>query len=145
MKFRHQESDLDRSIEKLEQQLRHLRSEQAEQQRGRTLSAAERAEALYELRRARRIFFGPNADLFSEPAWDMLLDLFIAQEKGNDLSVSDTCIGAGVPATTGLRWIGVLETRGLVEKVRDCHDGRRSFVRLTASGAEALRLYLEAC
>lgn len=145
MKFQHHESDLDIRIEQLERQLRHLRSEQAERLRGRTLSAADRAEALYELRRARRIFFGGNADLFSEPAWDMLLDLFIAQEKGNDLSVSDTCIGASVPATTGLRWIALLESRGLVAKVRDCQDGRRSFVRLTPAGSEALRLYLDAC
>lgn len=112
---------------------------------GPPMTAVERAQALYELRRARALFFGSDADLFAEPAWDMLLDLFIARGRGHNLSISDTCVGAEVPPTTGLRWIGLLETRGLVERVRDSHDGRRCFLRLTPSGYETMRLYLEAC
>lgn len=131
--------------ENVDQQLHSLQAEQTARIAGRELSAVERAEALYELRRVRDVFFGTNADLFCEPAWDMLLDIFIAQERGRKLSVSDTCMGSGVPTTTALRWISVLEGRGLIEKIRDSQDARRSFVRLTGPGYDTLRLYLEAC
>jgi hypothetical protein len=141
----HDPSDEVNRIELLERQLRHLRAEHAARAAGRKMTAVERAEALYELRRVREVFFGDNADLFCEPAWDMLLDIFIGQERGRRLSVSDTCMGSGVPTTTALRWISVLEGRGLIEKVRDPHDARRSFVCLTPQGYDTLRLYLEAC
>lgn len=144
MSDRDQNSEKDR-IEDLERQVRYLRAEHAERAAGREMTPVERAEALYELRRAREIFFGSNADLFCEPAWDMLLDIFIAQERDRQLSVSDTCMGSGAPTTTALRWISVLEGRGLIEKVRDTQDARRSFVRLTPQGYDTLRLYLDAC
>lgn len=144
MSDEHDKTEAER-VESLDQQLQSLQAEQTARVAGRELSAVERAEALYELRRVRDVFFGSNADLFCEPAWDMLLDIFIAQERGRKLSVSDTCMGSGVPTTTALRWISVLEGRGLIEKIRDSQDARRSFVRLTGPGYDTLRLYLEAC
>lgn len=138
-------SDRSHLSDRVDHQLTSLQAEQAKQVAGKNLSAVERAETLYELRRVRGMFFGANADLFSEPAWDMLLDIFVARERGVDLSVSDTCLGSGVPTTTALRWIALMESRGLITKVRDSQDGRRHFVRLTPQAYEALRLYLEAC
>lgn len=142
---RRQETDIEDRIAQLEQQLHRLQSEREARNGRPSMTAVERAETLYELRRARNLFFGNNSDLFSEPAWDMLLDIFIAKERGTDLSVSDTCLGSGVPTTTALRWITALEQRGMITKVRDTQDGRRCFVRLTPQAYESLRLYLEAC
>lgn len=72
-----------------------------------------------------------GAPLFRDPAWDMLLELYVAHEQGQDLSVSSLCYASGVPATTALRHIQRLEEHGLIEREGDRHDNRRLFVRPT--------------
>jgi hypothetical protein len=54
-------------------------------------------------RRLRERFFG--AELFADPAWDILLDLKAAGLEGQNVSVSSLCIAAAVPPTTALRWV----------------------------------------
>jgi len=95
---------------------------------------------IYENRRRRVKLFG--ADLFGEPAWDILLDLFVAFGTGKQISVSSACIGAAVPSTTALRWLSVLETRNLIVRENDDSDARRSHVRLSEVGRELMERYL---
>jgi predicted transcriptional regulator len=94
------------------------------------------ARAIYAGRRRRERFLA--ADLFGEPTWDILLDLFIAAGEGRRVPTTSACIGANVPPTTALRWLRILETRGLVEREDDGRDGRRTFVCLTARGTAAM-------
>lgn len=82
--------------------------------------------------------------LFGEPAWDMLLDLYIARASGADLQVSSVCIEAGTPSTTVLRWIARLEREGLVYRTADRGDGRRRYVRLTDEGVLLMNRLLAA-
>lgn len=77
-------------------------------------------------------------DLFADPAWDMLLDLAAARAEQVQVSVSSLCIASGVPQTTALRWIDQLLGAGLVERVDDTIDKRRSFIALSDKGAEAM-------
>lgn len=100
-----------------------------------------RAKALYKLRRARdRVFDGLN--LFADPSWDILLDLFISHMERRKLSTSAACIGASVPPTTALRWLSVLETSKLIEREDDPHDSRRTFVLLTRRAIDLLTIVL---
>lgn len=101
------------------------------------------ARKAYALRRKREAIFG-NPDLFGEPAWDILLDLFIAQGEGKPVSVSSACIGSAAPATTGLRWLGVLADQGLVVRENDPEDHRRVLVRLTQAGRAAMERFFDA-
>jgi len=101
------------------------------------------ARKTYALRRKRAAIFG-NPDLFGEPAWDILLDLFIADGEGKTVSVSSACIGSAAPATTGLRWLGVLADEGLVVREEDQEDNRRVMVRLTPAGHAAIERFFEA-
>lgn len=101
------------------------------------------ARKAYALRRKRAAIFG-NPDLFGEPAWDILLDLFIAQGEGKPVSVSSACIGSAAPATTGLRWLGVLADEGLVVRENDPEDHRRVLVRLTPAGRAAMERFFDA-
>jgi DNA-binding MarR family transcriptional regulator len=94
------------------------------------------AKHLYELRRQRDAAFG--ADLFSEPAWDMLLDLFISHHEGRQLSVSAVCIGARAPSATALRYLAILQEAGLVLRTRDKNDGRRSHIQLSVTGRQRM-------
>ena len=93
-------------------------------------------------RRLRAQFFGN--DLFEDPAWDMLLDLFAAELEGGRVSVSSLCIAAHVAPTTALRWIGRLVEDGLFERRPDLRDKRRAFMALSARGSAAMRGYLAA-
>jgi len=90
------------------------------------------ATRLYALRRQRDQTLGVS--LFSEPAWDILLDLFISDYDDRQLSVSAVCIGARAPSATALRYLSLLQESELVERVRDVTDGRRSHVKLTILG-----------
>lgn len=101
------------------------------------------ARQAYALRRKRAVIFG-NPELFGEPAWDILLDLYIAQAEGKPVSVSSACIGSASPATTGLRWLGVLAEEGLILRENDPEDNRRVLVRLTGKGVAAMETFFDA-
>ena len=85
--------------------------------------------------RLRRIRMKRNdvigVQLFRDPAWDMLLDLFAAHELGQRVSVSALCFASGVPQSTALRTVQRLEERDLLEREGDPEDLRRSWVRAT--------------
>lgn len=101
-------------------------------------------EAIYAGRRLRTAMFGADADLFGEPAWDMLLDAAIMEGKGKRVSVTSACLAAGVPGTTALRYLAALEERNLLAREADPLDSRRKHVRLTAKGKRLLRKYFGA-
>ncbi|MEI9928036.1 MAG: MarR family winged helix-turn-helix transcriptional regulator [Sphingomonas sp.] len=98
------------------------------------------ARSCLRARRARDSLFPPG--LLADPAWDMLLELFVADAEGRWLSVSDACAAARVPQTTGLRWVAQLERLDLVRRRADLHDARRSYVHLTVAARRALAGWL---
>ncbi len=100
------------------------------------------ARARYKARRKRVAFFQAE-ELFGEPAWDILLDLYIAYAEDKPVSVSSACIGSASPPTTGLRWLGVLQSAGLVEREHDPRDQRRVLVRLSQHGIEQMETYFK--
>ena len=75
-------------------------------------AAVDLARHIYQLRRNRDASFA--AELFSEPAWDILLHLFIADAEGRSVSVSSACDGAATPQTTALRKLRQLEEARLI-------------------------------
>jgi len=98
------------------------------------------ARHIYAERRRRASWF--DASLFSEPAWDMLLDLYSSAEEGRRLSISDIGIAACVPPTTSLRWLNQMEKLGLIHRLSDTADRRRVWVDLTDQGRAAMTGYL---
>ena len=93
-------------------------------------------------RRLREQYF--KAELFADPAWDMLLDLFAARLEEQRVAVSSLCIAAAVPATTALRWIKTLTDYGLFVRAADPQDGRRVYIELSDDAAAGLHAYLRA-
>ena len=100
-------------------------------------AVVELARRMYALRRSRDESFG--AGLFSEPAWDLLLHLFVAGAEGRRESVSSACDGTAAPATTALRKLRQLEEGGWILREGDPEDARRSFVRLSPQAVEQMR------
>jgi DNA-binding MarR family transcriptional regulator len=91
--------------------------------------------------RARRSDHFPT-ELFSEPAWDILLALYaaeMAQQRVTALKLAEQVLA---PTTTALRWLKVLEAVGLVDRKPDPLDARRVFLSLTPKGRYAMSSYL---
>jgi len=101
-----------------------------------------RARTLMEQRRARARFL--PAELFHEPAWDMLLALFVAQAERRTINVKTLVSYADAPATTSQRWIDHLHKLGLIERITDVIDRRRIEVQLSEIGEDAIRRFLVA-
>jgi hypothetical protein len=80
----------------------------------RSRAAAIVAKQLLRVRRTRDETFGPDA--FGEPAWDLMLTLYVAKVEGMRLGVSAACDASAAPFTTGLRWIERLTERGLIHR-----------------------------
>jgi DNA-binding MarR family transcriptional regulator len=84
-----------------------------------------------------------EGDLFSDPAWDILLELYALHLDQQRASVSGLYAASGVPPTTALRWIAKLENDGLLVRTGDSVDARRSWIKLTEDGVERMRRFFE--
>jgi DNA-binding MarR family transcriptional regulator len=134
--------DVARKLLRLSEQLKELPAPQGAKPESVTpAKILKYAENLYNLRRQREKFF--DKSLFGEPAWDLLLDLFIQGERGKQVSISSACVGAAVPTTTALRWVTTLMTKGLLCRVTDDTDARRSILKLTREGRQTMIRFLE--
>ena len=84
-----------------------------------------------------------NSDLFADPAWDMLLELYAAELGQRRVSVTSLGLASGVPPTTALRWLTTLVSEGLVQRQNDPLDGRRIYISLTDAGISAMTAYFK--
>lgn len=97
--------------------------------------------ALEQRRRAlRRRLFDPN--LFGEPAWEILLALYITDEVERRLSIAQLTAVTHVPLTTALRWLAHLEDQGLVSRTIAPDDHRMVLIELTDFGRRTMDAYL---
>jgi DNA-binding MarR family transcriptional regulator len=106
---------------------------------GEPVVSLDRLRQVIRARRLRSRFF--DDELFADPAWDMLLDLFQAEAAQHRVPVSSLCIAAAVPPTTALRWIRSMTDAGLLQRRPDPNDGRRVFIELSPRASRAMRNY----
>ena len=104
-------------------------------------SLLQAVKASYRERRRRKEFL--PSDLFGEAAWDILLDLFAARLEQRKISVTSACIGADVPATTALRWLGQLEEIGFIDRTVSETDQRVTWVQLTDACEKIMTSYFQ--
>ena len=94
------------------------------------------AERLYAERRKRDEYFPPS--LFGEPAWDLLLALFIAHDDGRHVSLSEAYDAAKIDPRSGPTLIEKLVAAGLVTRSHN----RGNAILLTDHGMDRLNDYL---
>jgi DNA-binding MarR family transcriptional regulator len=131
--------DLHRLLGKLRDRSPVSETPDAEVPDGEELKLEQRARRLLENRRKRIAIFG--AQMFAEPAWDMLLLLFLSG-RGRRQTQSSLCELSGASRSTAMRWIEFLAGRGLVQREDHPTDKRHNFVSLTEKGRHLLDLYL---
>ena len=100
------------------------------------------ARAIFLSRRQRARHFGSAR--FNEPAWDMMLALFINADEDGGISMSRLADYCEAPLSTALRWIEYLEAAKLVVREQSDTDRRKVFLRLTPKGRSSLSSYFDA-
>lgn len=98
------------------------------------------AQNIVQSRRHRNWEFGER--LFSEPAWDMLLALYVCESSGSAATCADLIRASGEARSTAARWLAHLESELLVQKSRHPLNGRTDFIELSDRGRESLERYL---
>jgi FixJ family two-component response regulator len=83
-----------------------------------------------------------GGEVFGDPAWEMLLDLMLAQLEQRTVAVSSACIASGAPMSTALRLVGRLVETGVLHKIPDPRDRRRHFLAINPRFEQPLRQYL---
>ncbi|MEO7826988.1 MAG: hypothetical protein ABIR60_07595 [Allosphingosinicella sp.] len=94
------------------------------------------AERLYLERRRRDEYF--PVGLFGEPAWDLLLSLFIAGDDGREVPLAEAYKAAKVEPEDGPALIDRLVNKDLVARSQT----RRNAITLTPHGMDRLSDYL---
>jgi DNA-binding MarR family transcriptional regulator len=131
--------DLHRLLGKIRDRSPVSETQDAEVPDSEELKLEQRARRLLENRRKRVAIFG--AQMFAEPAWDMLLLLYLSG-RGRRQTQSSLCELSGASRSTAMRWIEFLAGRGLVRREDHPTDKRQNFVSLTEKGRHLLDLYL---
>ncbi|USU03958.1 hypothetical protein NF699_12890 [Sphingomonadaceae bacterium OTU29LAMAA1] len=83
-----------------------------------------------------------EASLFANPGLDIMLFLFAEGLNGATVTTNACCAAAGVPRTTALRWIKLLQDRGLVLGSDDVSDRRVTMLALSQTGRSTIRAWL---
>ena len=98
------------------------------------------AQRILERRRSRTSEF--DDVMFGEPAWDMLLDLYVREAHGASTTASQLLEGTGARPVTASRWLQFLEEKGLASRRPHPLDQRVEFVALTGRARDSLDRYL---
>src|SRR4051812_21439685 len=73
-----------------------------------------------------------NERMFGEPAWDVLLALYIIDRDRRRVNTRELSGLAGVALTTTLRWLDYLEQEGLICRTPNRFDQRMVYVELSS-------------
>ena len=90
--------------------------------------AVDRARRLILVWDRRDRFFPREA--FGDPAWQILVYIFVRDAELDGTSVSAACSAAGTPTSTALRYINWLTKSGMIRRLPDQSDHRRFFLQL---------------
>ena len=99
------------------------------------------ARSWLKARRIREEMFGSG--LFSDPAWDILLDLYTAEAKGELVQITSLAAAAAIPHSTAIRWAKILTRDGLLVRNQDPGDARRIHISLSPHASKLMHDYFE--
>jgi CheY-like chemotaxis protein/DNA-binding MarR family transcriptional regulator len=83
------------------------------------------------------------SELFSDPTWEMLLDLYDAVLARKEVSVTKLAVGSSASVSTAWRRLSALVDHGLVDRQEDLRDRRRVIVKLSERGQKAAEEFFD--
>jgi hypothetical protein len=75
--------------------------------------------------------------LFGEPAWDLLLQLYVAEAERRQPTIEQCLAGSTAPSSTTMRWIRLLIEQGLVTE-----EAGGDVLSLTVTARQSLKAFL---
>ena len=93
-------------------------------------------QSVLNVRRAREALF--DRHLFSDPAWDIILELYAAKLSDRTMSFGELTRAIDVPKSVISRWISALGEAGVVDTGSDPSVTDASSIKLTAQAATKL-------
>jgi DNA-binding MarR family transcriptional regulator len=99
------------------------------------------ARKLVDARREIGCYLDPT--LFTDPVYDILFGLMAAEDEHTAVVTSDCARFANVAATTALRYVALLEQRGLLSRGCGPNDSHGASLMLTDECRAALHAYLD--
>ena len=91
---------------------------------------------------ARSAAFAPFDLIVNDIAWELLLASFVAQERGQPVSIAALCDTLDLPRMVPVRWLRALGAAGLID-YSDEKDGQSALVQLTPAADQVLRQLIE--
>lgn len=98
------------------------------------------ARRIAKVRSARKELL-PAAKL-GEPGWDMILALYLANIRGERLTVSNVCAASDTPPTTAFRWLTRLIELDMVTRHNHPTDARVIYIHLQPVAAQLIEAFL---
>jgi hypothetical protein len=92
-------------------------------------------------RRARESALGP--ELFSDPGWDLLLELYAARLAGRTTELPELARSIRHAESTTARWIAALSERRLLVSLESGAGPGRLSIELSEEGAAAMKRLLD--
>jgi hypothetical protein len=86
--------------------------------------------------------FGSPA-LFANPAWALILELYICCAERQRLTIAGASACMGVPEGSAARWAKCLELEGWITTLRDTEADQSGILRLTAEGLRRVEAALD--
>jgi DNA-binding MarR family transcriptional regulator len=100
------------------------------------------AKGILEDRRRRAEIFGRA--MFGEPAWELLLTLYVIDHNRKQPTIGRLAHAAHVAMSTAMRWLLYLEGHGLIARQEHPTDARSAMVAMTDKGKQMLATYFSA-
>lgn len=100
----------------------------------------QRAIEVFGARRLRVERFPPA--MFGEPAWDMLLALYIRDWAGARLTINCLAQSVHVPLSTATRWLAYLDRERLIVREEHPTDRRKTYIAISPKGRDLLSRHL---
>lgn len=80
---------------------------------------------------------------FSDPLWDMILEIYVAATQGRQFKVLELCAVSGSSTATALRYLKMLENNGYTTRHVDDSDTRSYIIVMQPSLRAAVDEWLE--
>lgn len=81
-------------------------------------------------------------DMFLSPTWDLLFDIY-ARGSGRPMSITDLSMATKTSQRTAIRHMESLIASGMLRRLPDSSDRRRTFIQLTPHATRVLNRFFD--